>query len=322
MSAPAEVVETEIEKFARLEREAGEKDGAVVEPAPEPAPEPVVEPSPVEPPKVAKPEPSQDSQHASQRRRIRQESEARRTAELEVARLRGENEALRAMAVKPADQPGTALTPTEELASIRQQRLDLAQKFDNGEITAVEREKQSQQLEDRTSELRQAMVKPAPVRVEDINDNPVVAEHSASLEKDYPVLVATRADGKPVLTDAIMQALIPLAIAEADADGVKVRGGALATMNLRTYVAKVATRVYGHVKPPEKPPTLSAGAKALEVKLEAADNAPPDVSKVGAVGKAGDITEAEAESRMNSMNEDERLAFMASMPGLRKKLLG
>jgi hypothetical protein len=67
---------------------------------------------------------------------------------------------------------------------------------------------------------------------------------------------------------------------------------------------------------------LSADAQARDAKLTLAHSMPPDVSRLGSTASAVPLNEAELESRMSGMTEDQQLQLLASMPNLHRKILG
>lgn len=242
-------------------------------------------------------------------RRARQEAQRAATeAAQEAAYWRG-------VAEGRSQQPGQQQpAPADPLVELKAARKALAQKFDNGELTATEWEEQREVIDDRLWQLRSQQATPD---LNEITGRVKVDTHLETLPERFPVLNE--------ISSAQAQALVPLAYERAQAAGQPIGSGHAGTMQLREMVAKLATEFYG--KPatgtqPKTPTGLSEAAKARAAKLDVAGNQPPNVHQLG-TGADGQMSESDLETKLASFEtEDEVIEYLESVPGLAKKVTG
>lgn len=262
-----------------------------------------------------------------------------------AAELQGENRVLRALA-KVGDPTGaeagdtgepapSAAEPSidDQIGKIRQDKLALAKKVDDGEITVAQQAEQLAALEDREWELRTEKMRSQvqqDTRREVIAQDTTLEEHAATLEKDFPIIKA--------LSQEQLNPFVEAAYRQAEAEGKPITAGAAGTKELRERTARLAHAHYaqffggGATGNPQSsaaqpgPATgtapLSADAKARAAKLDLQGRMPPDATNVGAPASGTGVTEAEALSRMDGMTEDEQIRFLDSVPMLKAKILG
>lgn len=266
---------------------------------------------------------------------LAKERTARQQLEKTNAQLEGAYHALKSVvdgrtSVAVANQ---APEPTveERLATLAKQRLDDAKLFDENKLTAVQLEEKRQALEAEERKLRDQN-KPAPAAaVVQQTDDLALAQHSAQLVKDHPVLRLTSVDQLLPLQDLVYR--------QAEAAGETPPVGVMETTWLRERVAKLAEQFYPNLAEqakaltvtavpiatpatPAAPAPLSATAVARDAKLNLAAAHPADVSKLGSPASVVGQSDAEVEARLNAATEDEAIAILASMPALQAKLLG
>lgn len=252
---------------------------------------------------------------------LKGERDARQKAEQEAAYLRGVAETALLMANKPTagdQQQQDELTPQQRLDQIREQRLALADQFDTGEISARKFEENRLELEAKEREIREsAQPKAAPAApAQDL----ILEERTSQLEKDYPVL--------QTLTQEDVEPLVAIAYREAAKEGKPIQPGSAGTLELRTRVAQIATRLHGTpAAAPVKPnqsgstPVVPAGV-TVQQKADLAANHPVDAGSLGSAGSGAPISDAELESKLNAMSEDEQIAFLDSQPALMQRVMG
>lgn len=231
--------------------------------------------------------------------------------------LKGQVQALSTMvrgdlAVEPTAEIAEVEEPHDPLKAIKAEKLDLARMFEEGDLTIREMEERRQALEDREWEVRMAAMKPAPQA--DLQ----LEAATSQLETDYPVL--------KILTADDLTPLAEIARRQAERDGVVLQGST-GTLELRTRIAKLATQMYGgEVQQQSSGPTtravLSDNAQARESKLALQSRMPPDVTRMGSAATDAAPSESELVSRMSGMTEDEQMALLKSMPGLKTRILG
>jgi hypothetical protein len=155
LDAETEAEDAEIAAAAKGEPEAAAKEPVVA-----------AEPEPKEKPAEAEPEPESEEEEEEESG----EEEAAEDEPVEAAEDDTEDEPATAgeperepepAAAQPqAVRPALQLTPTEEkrLAAIPKQMREIAQKFDEGELTAVEMRDQQEVLQDELDELKEKRV--------------------------------------------------------------------------------------------------------------------------------------------------------------------
>lgn len=229
-----------------------------------------------------------------------------------------------------------ALTPEQQLAAVRQQKLDLATQVDDGKLTTKEYEEQRQKLEDAEWAIREQTLtaKTAPRAQEsNLSSDLYLEERTAQLERDHPYTAL-------IESEEHWDFLAREAARQLAAEGVTFAKGNLPpaqAFQLRARISEL-TDIYGpiwtgkQVELPKKPGAqpaasaqpaaqgkpngLSPQAQARAAKLEQAREAPPDLTAVGTTGNtAGDVSLAAIES----MSDDE----IAALPkGVRDRHMG
>lgn len=245
--------------------------------------------------------------------------------DIELARLRGENEALKLVKVPatPGAQPTQPApqTPDEQLKLVRTERLTLAKRFDDGEIGLVQYETEKQKLEDREDQLREARLaekfKPAPAAA------PQASAPDMRLEEKFQELEGKHQYLKSpeVMDDDHWQFLLMEAARSLRAEGVELPQGPLPPLlrfKLGERVAELSDK-YGPIwgakaaqpqQQPAPPKTgLSPQGQARQQKLEMAQDAPPDVNRLTPSGGQTEFTE----DQIANMSDDEILALPASV---------
>lgn len=231
------------------------------------------------------------------------------------AQLEGANATLQVMLRDGVKLPEGATpdtptpTPQDKLADVKRRKLDLASKFDAGDITETQKETERQRLEDEEWEIRESMRTPATqAPVKDLG----LEEHAVKLEEQYPILLE--------LTEVQLSPLKAIAYAQAEREGKPIQPGPLGTKDLRERMAKLAQANYGtgptpvtttsELTDPKKPAGLSRTAQAREAKADLAENLPPDAGKLGSAAPAGGTTEAELETALDRGTEEEQIALL------------
>jgi hypothetical protein len=281
--------------------------------------------------------------------RLNEELSKRHTAELDAARWRGIAEARQQQQPQPQggqqQQPQQTQQPTadQRLAGIKADRLALAQKFDNGEITYAELTAQQDVLADKEQVVREelllAKVKPAAPAKEpsdlylEDRTNAIAAEHpwvdvfeQVGTDIDWKY-VRDRAQGNlidkgiDVTTQAGKLALREEAAALMDELGPHMLG-AKATAKGIAIPGQQQPKPGQQQQPPaeagtrQQQPPLSPIAAIRKGKLGVEAGQPPDLARMnGTTGDASQITDAAIES----MGED---AYDKMSDAQRAKLLG
>ncbi|WP_341702619.1 hypothetical protein [Ferrovibrio sp.] len=210
---------------------------------------------------------------------------------------------------KPAGEPPKAEpTPDQILAGIEAEKLDLAEKYDRGEISTAEWKKREIELDRKGRQVQQDML--APARAEpapaQTKDDLALDLATAELEKRHPysTLITEESDWA-FLEGKARQQLV--------AAGEVLDGSARAALLLRTTMAQL-TDTYGpHMtgKVIEKPATKPVGqqqhqpsgtAAARGAKLTMADGLPPDINNLG--GSAASSTEISEADILGMTDED------------------
>jgi len=258
--------------------------------------------------------------------RLNQETEKVAREREENARLKGENEALKLMIGKPASagpngvQP-PVVTPEQEIQSARTERVSLAEKYDNGEISLADYRKADNALVDKEHAARERILEakfatrpsPAPQPANDL----LLDERSAKLEQEHEYVT--------MLSAPDLQFLHVKAIEQLMAEGGNIPTdrpyNAREALAVRERIAKLSDS-YGPVMTgktiaPKAPsatgqtpvkPALSPTAQARQAKLEAAASAPPDLSHVGSTQPLSEPTE----DQILSMSDEEIAKLPAS----------
>lgn len=267
----------------------------------------------------------------------RAERAARQKAEQEAAYWKGVADVLNHQKGGQAGQPGQTaadstpeLTPQERLDQIRQQRVAIADKYDNGEIKTREWEERRLALEDEERQVRESLSKPQAASAPPVDLT--LEERTRTLETDYPIITK--------LTAEDLQPLAAIAYREAAKEGKPIQPGALGTLELRTRVAQIATRVYGtgasapasNQQPVGTPsgsqpgksgaPAAAPAQHPASGKADLAASHPVDAGSLGSAAQAGGMSDAEVEAKLATMSLDEQADFLASMPALVQRVTG
>ena len=272
--------------------------------------EPVAAPA-VTAPATVQAEPKPEDHKGNATAAIIAERRKRQAAEAQALILQGQVQAMTAMMQPTREQaePEVVVTP---LQSVRSEMIALAEKFDQGEISAKDMEEQRQALADREWEIRSTSLQQTQAA-------PATDLHletaTAQLEKDYPVL--------NILTAEDLAPLATLAKRQAEISGKPIQPGAMGTLELRTRIAQLATQMYGGPSTASTPqPALSEDAQARERKMAFAAGMPPDVTKMGSPASDTLTNESDALARMEGMTEEQQWALLKTLPVSARTTLG
>lgn len=272
--------------------------------------EPVAAPA-VTAPATVQAEPKPDDHKGNATAAIIAERRKRQAAEAQALILQGQVQAMTAMMQPAREQaePEVVVTPLQE---VRSEMIALAEKFDQGEISAKDMEAQRQALADREWEIRSTSLQQTQAA-------PATDLHletaTAQLEKDYPVL--------NILTAEDLAPLATLAKRQAEISGKPIQPGAMGTLELRTRIAQLATQMYGGPSTASTPqPALSEEAQARERKMAFAAGMPPDVTKMGSPASDTLTNESDALARMEGMTEEQQWALLKTLPVSARTTLG
>lgn len=305
-------------ELAAAQRELAAQEGSAegqqsAEAAPEGDPTVQAQPNAEGVPPVAKEEPKVPVSAIYKERKHRQ------AVELENARLQGELDAMRRMQQAPeGEQQAHAAeqAPTDPLAQMEAEQDALAERFDAGELSALDWQRQNRALQKQIDDARMAQRETQAIR----SDQSLEA-HAAQLVRDYPVLNA--------ITDQQAAILSDLAYAEAAREGKPIGTGIEATKDLRTRIAVLATKLYGGATQPGQTTqsqaggqTLSQEALAREAKLDLQRGMPPDVSRMGSAASGVSMSEEEVLDRLNRLPDNEAMALLNTMPALKARITG
>ena len=272
--------------------------------------EPVAAPA-VTAPATVQAEPKPEDHKGNATAAIIAERRKRQAAEAQALILQGQVQAMTAMMQPAREQaePEVVVTPLQE---VRSEMIALAEKFDQGEISAKDMEAQRQALADREWEIRSTSLQQTQAA-------PATDLHletaTAQLEKDYPVL--------NILTAEDLAPLATLAKRQAEISGKPIQPGAMGTLELRTRIAQLATQMYGGPSTASTPqPALSEEAQARERKMAFAAGMPPDVTKMGSPASDPLTNESDALARMEGMTEEQQWALLKTLPVSARTTLG
>ena len=295
-------------ELAAVRAEIAVEEGAPTEEA-KPT-EPVAAPA-VTAPATVQAEPKPEDHKGNATAAIIAERRKRQAAEAQALILQGQVQAMTAMMQPTREQaePEVVVTPLQE---VRSEMIALAEKFDQGEISAKDMEAQRQALADREWEIRSTSLQQTQAA-------PATDLHletaTAQLEKDYPVL--------NILTAEDLAPLATLAKRQAEISGKPIQPGAMGTLELRTRIAQLATQMYGGPSTASTPqPALSEDAQARERKMAFAAGMPPDVTKMGSPASDTLTNESDALARMEGMTEEQQWALLKTLPVSARTTLG
>ncbi len=228
-------------------------------------------------------------------------------------------------------------TAEQQLAAIHSKQDELAQKFDNGEITYSDLLKSQRALSAQEQAIHETQllskVQPAQGNQQQAqNDHLYLDTLTAQLETEHPWVQIFDKVG----TDVDWKYLKDRAVENCTAKGVDVSNGDIGRYNLRKEVAEIAdslgpgmiaerAKAKGIAIPGQQQQVtqnqggnqqpLSPEARARANKLDLAENMPPNVQRMS--GATGDGTPTDA--RIEQMSDDEIGALPDST---RRKLLG
>ncbi len=331
----------EAAKPGTVEADAGEKPGEA--PSSTEKPEAPAAKETAGKPGEAEPErQGPDEQNMVPQSRVNKIAAQRNEAVLHAARLQGQNEAMRAMMEKGTAGPGGEQlpqgpvgTPEERIVAIREEKAASTLKYEEGELSAVEWQKQQDEFEDQVHAVRQEQLQPASAGPQAPDNqpqarDPYVESLMDGLEAKHPY--STEITGK--LDWAIIESK---ALESLRNDGVELRKDAQSTLLLRTRMAEF-TDAYGPAmtgktleevkaaqakKSPKstpdadgqqaapaqkKPGELSPQAQARKQKLDLAAGIAPDVANLGGASSG---TELPTDEQILSMGEEEITALPA-----------
>jgi hypothetical protein len=236
----------------------------------------------------------------------------------ENLKLAGMVEALKS--VQQPAAPAAKAVEVDPLDAIAAKRVALAEQADTGDITLAEMRRQDMVLEReaRDIELKQFLAtqtQAAPRNEPDLS----LEQATKKLAEDYPILNE--------LSVAALSPFKDLAYAQAEREGTPIQPGALGTLDLRTRMAKLATKMFGAPAPAAPAavatPAADDKAAALAAKIELQNGMPPDAHKLGNANTETGMTEAELTRRLTDPNltYEESAKIMATVsPALRAKL--
>lgn len=213
--------------------------------------------------------------------------------------------------------PATQPDPAEQIQTIRTQINGLAEKFDNGEISAAEWKAQEADLQDRMAEIREAQllakVKPEKQPTEQLPslaDQHFVQTRTEELNREHPFVDLVSDDDFGFIRDRALHNLgeswqaMPagpakdMALREKVAELSDEYGPKLTGMTLDQARAKAAgTQPAGQAA--EKP--ASASAQDRKTKLDMAGSMPPDVSQM--TGSPGQ--EVPSNAQLETMSDED-----------------
>lgn len=230
-----------------------------------------------------------------------------------AAYWRGQADAAKAVATKPADEP-EAPTPQQQIAGIRGQIKALARDVDDGKLTMSDFEDKRQALLDQELAIREVMQKPVQAEQPRPNSDLFLEQKTSELEGKHPYV--------PLLSEDDMVFLTRKAVAALAGEGIQLPRGELSPRDqllLRSKVAELSD-TFGPAltgktlqsKPTpanDGRPALSKEAQNLKQKLQAAQDAPPDLTAAGRGGAPMEYTDAQ----INAMSQEELDALPMSV---------
>lgn len=328
-------------EVANALKAAEEEEKARAQPAAQPAAPATASSQPqAQPAPATTPTPTEPSGEMIPRSRLNQEIEKHQQTRELLARKDGEIEGLKS-ALQRGGTPSTApqpqaKDPATEIKDVRAERLALAKRYDDGEISYVELQSGIDALNDREEAARDKIrdakytretpTAPAPSsdllldeRTEQLEQShPYVAELS---QRDLEFLTVKAceqliAEGKDVPLDRQWNARESLMVRERVAQLSDTLGPGLTGKQIAKPAASTAPAAQPSGQPAAaKPAGLTPQAQARKAALDKAANAPPDLSQVGSTQPLSEPTEAAIEA----MSEDEIARLPAST---RAKYLG
>lgn len=240
----------------------------------------------------------------------------------EKLRLEGMVEALQAVK-QPAEPAAAKPAPVDPLDVIAAKRVALAEQADTGDITLAEMRRQDLALEKEAREIEfQRLVAQQQAATRTVEPDLSLEQATVQLATDYPILSE--------LSVADLAPFKDLAYAQAEREGKPIQPGALGTLDLRTRMAKLATKMFGAEASaaPAAPAAPAAGVgadktAALAAKIELQNSMPPNTQHMGTSNTEGNMTEEQLTRRLAdptlTYEESEKLMATVS-PAIRAKL--
>ena len=330
--APAEE-DVDAQELDRLRKLVQEEDAAGAGQQQQPAPadptsgQPPAQQQPAAAPGQQKPPPVVPvaALSAERQRRAQAEAdaqEAARAAEywrgVAEGRSQGQQQPATGQPGSPAQPQPTQSTPQQQIATLRQQQLDLANKFDAGELTMAEYQKQNADIEDRIFGARQLMVSASSQKPGNTEREPslYIQRETAKLEQAHPYtsLITEQRHWDILKVEALAQL-------KDDPEFSATPPGEFKDFLLRERMA-ILTDTYGPIWtgkqvqiPPkqqtaqtngQQSPTTQPGAAPTAqqrlAKMQQAAAAPPDINRLGTVPGAGGIP---SDEQVAAMSEEE-----------------
>ena len=228
------------------------------------------------------------------------------------------------------DQPEQK-TPETVIAEERAKLAELATKYDDGDISTADFEKERAEIDDRIWEARRSQITPEP------KEEPAKVEPGEDLYLDQ---LTAELEGKHPFTreipdnDPRWNTLQQEALRALESEGVLLPPGDRGKFVLRQRMAEL-TDHYGplwtgktledlkgetsdseETPSGDEKPAMSPEAQARADKLALADNHPPDTSKVGSSGDSETVTDAAIEAmsddQIAALPESERRRILPS----------
>jgi hypothetical protein len=226
---------------------------------------------------------------------------ARDEALRQKAFLEGQLEALKEVAGKGTQQPQAPQprepTAAEKLEQAQASILDLAKKFDDGELTYSDMKQQEFRLQNYMAQVREAdlLAKAAPPAAS--NDTLYLDTLTANLETQHPEVLLFKSDRD-------FNYLLDFTREKLQGQGIVLENTPKGTYEFRKAIAETAAelapRFYpGQVAKPQAntPPAPSAAATARAGKLALQESMPPDLSTVtGSTPAVADYSPARIEA--------------------------
>lgn len=326
---PADPDDAEV--AAALAAAEAEAKGAPAQPAPSAAPQ--AQPQPAAPAAAQPPAPQAPAQEPIMIPKARFDDVLSKSSEkdLQIARLQGENEALKLANGKPAN--GQPAQQPQQPAETFEQKVDriyaakeaLATKFDNGEMSLAEMRREERKLDTELDTAREARLAD---RVKAQSPQPQAQSAPSmtlALENELAAIQAKHLylQTPEVMRDDRWEFLKVEAAQQLRDEGVALPPpGQPLTEKQRVQLGEriaVLSDTYGPIwgaKPAQAPapqpsaqPTKPAVVVARENKLTQAHNAPPDLNRLTPQGGQTEFTE----DMIAGMSDDEILALPASV---------
>jgi hypothetical protein len=202
-------------------------------------------------------------------------------------------------------------TPQQQLAELDTKRDALAAQVDDGKLLMSDFVKEERKLRLQEDAIRDTMRKPAADQDPKSASDLYLDAKTEELETAHPYVPLLDADDLSFLTRK--------AVASLADEGVKLPKGDLAprdALMLRTRIAQLSDtfgpaltgKTLAPRQTPAAKPGLSPAAKNLQTKLQAAQDAPPDLTAAGRGGAPMEYTDAQ----ILAMTQDEMDALPAA----------